>query len=354
MLFVVTPLLLMIALAIIAGRNGDASFSSDEYREMRERQENMNLKKIFGRSAEKKTDDVFSVENVMEYLRQEGFRPELDSDDALVVRFKYQGQNITIAVVGNFCRFSSWWKLEREETNVEAIHAAAMKVMDDYRYIRIIYVGDVLEFAVDQTITSFNHFNEVFALSLFVICECEQLHRQEYNKLIGFEDLENRSRRHDIYQPEFRWLPDVVFRAVTNGRLSPEALTDEEWLRQQIQNGIADAEYIKEWKSFRINRVENYGDYKLIVYQFPEPKVVPEAKYGAALLNRKTLEIDYYTLEMTFDNKWVYGNMSTERHNNYGEVDTSDLDKFIEWIFSKDKQIVACNDYTKEKQETVN
>ena len=46
--------------------------------------------------------------------------------------------------------------------------------------------------------------------------------------------------------------------------------------------------------------------------------------------------------------------MSAERHSNYGEVDTDDLEKFIEWIFTRDKQIVSGVDYTTEEQKTVN
>lgn len=357
MLFVIMPLLLMIGLVILESRDGEATFSSMEYRKYMDRdnkQENMNIKKLFNSSSKKKTYDGYTVENVMEYLRQEGLRPEIDADDAQVVRFKYQRKSMSIAIIDNFCRVSSLWRATRNETNLEAMYAAVMKVMDEYRYIRVIYSRDILEFAVDQIITSLNHFKEVFNLSLDLISEAEQIHQQEYNNRVGSEDTDESSRRNDIYHPEFRWMPDVLFKAATDGQLAPEALTDEDWIRKNIQKGVSSDAAAKEWDSFKINRVDNYGDYKLIVYQFPEPKVVPEAKYGAVLMNTQTLAIDYYTLEMTYNGKWVYGSMSTERHNNYGEVDTDDLDKFIEWIFTKDKTVVASRDYTKERQETVN
>lgn len=57
---------------------------------------------------------------------------------------------------------------------------------------------------------------------------------------------------------------------------------------------------------------------------------------------------------MTFNDRWVYGKMTPERHSNYGEVDTPNLDKFIEWIFTKDKQIVAKYDFSKEQKTTLN
>ena len=357
MLFVIMPLLLMIGLVILESRDGEATFSSVEYRKYMDRgnkQDDMNIKKLFNSSHKKKTYDGYTVENVMEYLRQEGLRPEADANDAKVVRFKYQRKSMSIAIIDNFCRVSSLWRATRNETNLEAMYAAVMKVMDEYRYIRVIYSRDILEFAVDQIITSLNHFKEVFNLSLDLISEAEQIHQQEYNNRVGSEDTDESSRRNDIYHPEFRWMPDVLFKAVSEGTLDPAALTDEDWIRKNIQKGVSSDVAVKEWDSFKINRVDNYGDYKLIVYQFPEPKVVPEAKYGAVLMNTQTLAIDYYTLEMTYNGKWVYGSMSTECHNNYGEVDTDDLDKFIEWIFTKDKTVVASRDYTKERQETVN
>ena len=317
-------------------------------------QENMNIKKLFDSSHKEKTYDDYKVENVMEYLRQEGLCPKIDADNAHIVRFKYQRKIMSIAIMDNFCRVSSLWRVTRDETNLEAMYVAIMKVMDEYRYIRIIYFEDILEFAVDQIITSLNHFKEIFNLSLDLISEAEQTHQKEYNTIVGSEDSETSSRLNDIYQHEFRWLPDVLFKAVADNQLAPEALTDEDWIRKNIQKGVSSDAASKEWDSFKIKRVNNYGDYKLIIYQFPEPKIVPEAKYGAVLINTKTLDIDYYTLEMTYNGKWVYGSMSTECHNNYGEVDTADLDKFIEWILSSDKSVVAIRDYTKERLETVN
>jgi hypothetical protein len=104
----------------------------------------------------------------------------------------------------------------------------------------------------------------------------------------------------------------------------------------------------EEWNSFKINRVDKFGDYKLIIYQFPEPKVAPEAKYGAVLLNTNTLDSNYYTLEMSVEDRWFYGGVSEDRHLNYGKAESADLDRFIEWIFSNDKQIEASTAYTKE------
>lgn len=156
---------------------------------------------------------------------------------------------------------------------------------------------------------------------------------------------ENNSRG-DIYNPEYRLIPRIL-QGVKTDHLFPDALVDEEWIRREIQTRCSSNECKEEWNSFKINRVNKFGDYKLIIYQFPEPKVAPEAKYGAVLLNTNTLDSNYYTLEMSVEDRWYYGGVSEDRHLNYGEAESADLDRFIEWIFSNDKQIEASTDYNK-------
>lgn len=124
------------------------------------------------------------------------------------------------------------------------------------------------------------------------------------------------------------------------------ALTGEKWLRQNIPIYCMEQEYIKEWDDFKIQSVNTYGDYKLIIYAFPQPKEISEALYGAVLLNMETHQAHYYTLEYSYNNKWVLGSMDANgEHNNYGTVDSPDLDKFIAWIFEFNTQLMCYADY---------
>ena len=161
------------------------------------------------------------------------------------------------------------------------------------------------------------------------------------------EEQNDDNSRGDIYNPEYRLIP-YMLQGVKTDHLLPDALVDEAWIRREIQTRCSSNECKEEWDSFKINRVNKFGDYKLIFYQFPEPKVAPEAKYGAVLLNTNTLDSNYYTLEMSVEDRWYYGGVSEDRHLNYGEAESADLDHFIEWIFSNDKQIEASTDYNKD------
>ncbi|MBQ9137585.1 MAG: hypothetical protein IJX65_02990 [Alistipes sp.] len=152
--------------------------------------------------------------------------------------------------------------------------------------------------------------------------------------------------------PEYRWLSDLL-KAVKEGELPMEALTDEAYISQSFARAMTNRTLAQLWaEAFRIIRVDNYGDYKLIVYQFPAPQVVPEAKYGAVVLNRTTKESNYYTLEMAADNRWFYGGVADNRHINHGEAPSDSLDQFIEWVISNNEQIFASSSNNRTSTES--
>lgn len=292
----------------------------------------------------------------MDIIRSEGYYPRIDEDKEIVFKIEdktycvdYGGAKLQLSY--RFAISPSQHKITTAQIKELAMNVSEGIIMANVDVIELPNEDDRLGVAV--CLYTFCYYDEELRRSFPVYLEIVQTALARFCQ--NLELLSNEPpRRDDIYHPEFRWLPDKVFRKVSIGELTPDVLLAEEDLRNWIKSNLSSTELSKEWDTFKINRVDNYGDYKLIIYQFPTPKVVPEAKYGAVLLNTRTLEIDYYTLEMTYNDKWVYGGMSTERHDNYGEVDSPDLEKFIEWIFSKDKKIVASRDYTKEKQETVN
>ena len=45
---------------------------------------------------------------------------------------------------------------------------------------------------------------------------------------------------------------------------------------------------------------------------------------------------------------WYYGGVADMRNLNYGLAESADLDKFMEWVFSSNKQVVTSTDYNKE------
>lgn len=153
-------------------------------------------------------------------------------------------------------------------------------------------------------------------------------------------------RESDIYFPEFRWLGGLVD-AVCDGQTPIEALSDEAWIRKQIQASCS-PQGAQAWESFRIERIIPLDEHKLIVYEFPQPKYAPEALYGAVLLHVSTHQAYYYTLEYSFGNKWVLGGTSHGKHRNYGETDKSDIAAFIYWVLDVSKKPVHITNFDDE------
>ena len=176
--------------------------------------------------------------------------------------------------------------------------------------------------------------------------------QQRFGELLDKSETYDSLRRSDIYNKEYHEIHTIVD-GVTAGYIIPEALLDERGMRNYLRE-LCHPAMQAEWDAFKILRVDNYGDYKLIIYQFPEPKEVPEALYGAVLLNTTTNTADYYTLEYSFNGKWVYGSTSHGKHFNYGEVDTPNLEIFVLWILSSDKQLLHCTDLNRNDNEIVN
>ena len=308
------------------------------------------LKKItFGRLTKKK---------IMELLRIEGYQPHQDADGD--IEFKTNGDKYWISYDAPKFTLRSIWSCKKED--IDLMRAIANKVMQDVVVVKVI-VSDYIEeqktaliaISVEALISyeaelseQLPDFIQIIETSKNITFEVWQKYEAEQSVLQEVTTLRHR----DIYNREYGMLVSMVD-AVTDGQLNPAALSDEEWLRKNMQHDCA-VSMQTEWDTFRIVRVDNYGNYRLILYQFPEPKEVPEALYGAVLLDTTTHNADYYTLEYSINGKWVLGSTSRGKHSNYGEVDTPDLEQFIAWIFNSNKQLCYYTDMNGNETQKVN
>ena len=241
------------------------------------------------------------------------------------------------------------------EIDAGIAHIMANKLMDDMIAIKI-YVEKIpedsthtgLKFAIETFVRYADELQ--FQFPAYIDCICEAARR--FGALMDEFNSDENKRRRNIYNREFFKFSDLVD-AVTDGQYGDGAFTDEEWLREGLCRDC-DEEYKSAWDEFRILLATSYGNYKLIVYRFPEPKVMPEALYGAVLLDTTTHKADYYTLEYSANGKWVLGSTSRGMHSNYGEVDTPDLEQFIAWIFNSNKQLCYYTDMYNHETQKVN
>ena len=300
------------------------------------------------KSSVKPTVKPLSVEGLKKKLIEMGYQPEPYGENAYYI----ESHGNTYIVGYQNGRIHTWGYFGLHEQDLGFANGIILDVKDQIFGVKY-FIQDFVtedgrtEHLLYVTAEFYADFDEDFALLMpRYLFNVEVAIDRAYNQLKQRTNTPQNNSRADMYGPECRWLPGLV-KMVSNGQIPSEALTDETWIRETIQSKINDALLKAEWDNFKIKRVDNYGEYKLITYEFPEPKITPEAKYAAVMLNTATLQADYYTLEMSYDDKWYYCSATEEEHFNYGEAESTDLDNFIEWILSKKKSVEAKADWSK-------
>ena len=88
-----------------------------------------------------------------------------------------------------------------------------------------------------------------------------------------------------------------------------------------------------EWEEgFFIDRLEIGTSHTVVFYNFPEPQQMPEALYGAVLIDNATGKAEYYTLEYGLEGAWVLGSKTTTDHYSFGTLDTRERSAVFRWV----------------------
>ena len=142
-------------------------------------------------------------------------------------------------------------------------------------------------------------------------------------------------KRHEIrYHVQQYFIPEMV-ECVMDGYLPFIALfPSAQWLSNlRMDYELEDLKAAKVWDSFEKIQVDE--DTMIVLYTFPKPEDVPEAAYGAVLLNQATNELKYFTLEASYENKWAVCSRDTSMHSCHGFWDSADKAKFVEWVMDR-------------------
>ena len=96
-----------------------------------------------------------------------------------------------------------------------------------------------------------------------------------------------------------------------------------------------DENFFLEWDELHCDGIKINDTYVMALYIFPKPRQVPEAAFGAVLINTTNNDAKYYTLEYSFDGAWVLGSMDQTIHRNYGNLENPALKSFIDWVIER-------------------
>lgn len=138
--------------------------------------------------------------------------------------------------------------------------------------------------------------------------------------------------KHEIrYHVQQIFIPEMV-ECVQDGYLPFIALfPSAQWYSNlRTEYDIEDLKAAKVWESFE--KIEVDGDRMIILYTFPQPEVVPEALYGAVLIDHSTGDLKYCTLEASYEGRWALCSRSTSMHSLKGFIDAPDKDMFVQWV----------------------
>lgn len=138
--------------------------------------------------------------------------------------------------------------------------------------------------------------------------------------------------KHEIrYHVQQIFIPEMV-ECVKDGYLPFIALfPSAQWYSNlRTEYDIEDLKSAKVWESF--DKIEVDGDRMIILYTFPQPEMVPEALYGAVMIDHSTGALKYCTLEASYEGRWALCSRSTSMHSLKGFVDAPDKDMFVHWV----------------------
>ena len=83
---------------------------------------------------------------------------------------------------------------------------------------------------------------------------------------------------------------------------------------------------------FYCNKLEMKKGQVIYFYNFPEPRSLGDALYGAAVVNKATLSVQYYKLELNLDKEWFLCEQTRDRHRILDTSKSRDRSEFINWI----------------------
>ena len=88
-------------------------------------------------------------------------------------------------------------------------------------------------------------------------------------------------------------------------------------------------------QGFYCNKLEIKDGYVIYFYNFPEPKVLGDALYAAAVVNKATSLVQYYKLELNFDKDWFLCEQTRVRHRILDTTENCNRSEFINWILNR-------------------
>ena len=161
-----------------------------------------------------------------------------------------------------------------------------------------------------------------------------------WNKIFAGRKIKKEKKRECLRLIQFVLLPKLAD-AICREKLDEEELMDSNLYRLAAQEMYGD-EFYFDWSSFQCLDFELSETLVAYVYKFPKPKQIADVRYSAIVVNVKTGNAAYYTLELTLGGDYVICHTTVNEHHNLGTLDKVKLPlmaRFVCWVFKLSKDL---------------
>ena len=161
-----------------------------------------------------------------------------------------------------------------------------------------------------------------------------------WNKIFGSRNAKKEKKQECCRFMQFVLLPKLAD-AIRRGKLDDEELLDSNLYRLAAQEMYGD-EFYFDWSSFQCLDFELSETLVAYVYKFPKPKQIADVRYSAIVVNVKTGNAAYYTLELALGGDYVVCQATVNEHYNLGTLDRLKVPlvlRFVCWLFKQSKSL---------------
>lgn len=139
------------------------------------------------------------------------------------------------------------------------------------------------------------------------------------------------SKRHaSLYKLQYGFIPALVSKVALGDIPLMELTRLDVWEFTLPQ--LYGKDFFVEWNEMSCEKIELNENCHILFYTFPKPQRIPDAAFGAVLVNTKLNYIKYFTLEQSLKDNWVIGSVSPEKHYSFSFLSSPDSKEFLEWV----------------------
>lgn len=133
-------------------------------------------------------------------------------------------------------------------------------------------------------------------------------------------------------------IPELI-RGVRAGEVPYDELLNKSGWELYI-NKVYDINFIFEWDELQVNREDLKDGFTIITYKYPMALVEHEHLFSAIIINRNTNGADYYFLEYSKPDEWLFDSGSRNDYHVHMPVAIPDMEEFINWVKEQKKYLM--------------